>query len=390
MKIIILNHNQEYFGTYFRCQMFGQALAETYGHEVIMLCASGKNFDPIIRKQKISERFTIITLPRIKYGQYFSGQLLRLIITLFYLLGKRKYDLVYAFTVAQPQIAIPAVIAKIIRRKRLMIDWDDLWGGGFANLHGGLVARVLTFFEIKTLQFADHITYVSQLLGDKLTKLTHIQSSKVPNACNYEQTRSIPKALARQKVRLPDDLPIVISVGNTYTESFNNMIKAFASAKTIKPELQLVLIGELNLSKEQEDLLNEHRSNIIIIGRVPYQEIGTYLSSADALLLPMDNNPIEEARFPMRFGDYLCIGRPIISNAVGEVKYYLEKYNCGYVSSPNDFTAMAKHIIAACENSTYNQEISEQARSVASGVLNRNHIVEKLAEIIKNIEFIRT
>jgi len=56
-----------------------------------------------------------------------------------------KYDLLYAFTVAQPQIALPAILAKVLRKKKLIIDWDDIWGKGLGLSHGQLINSVFYF-----------------------------------------------------------------------------------------------------------------------------------------------------------------------------------------------------------------------------------------------------
>jgi hypothetical protein len=139
-RIVFLNHNQEQFGTYYRCFFLAKGLSEK-GYKVTMLCASGKDFDLRVRKKRINDRFQIITLPRVKYHTFFTGQIeLRLPITLLYILFAR-YDMCHAFTVAQPQIGIPAWVAKKIRKKKLIVDWDDAWGDGFALHHPAMVRR---------------------------------------------------------------------------------------------------------------------------------------------------------------------------------------------------------------------------------------------------------
>src|SRR3989339_1848966 len=135
--ILIINHNQEWFGTYWRCKNIGSQLVRL-GYDVSMICASGSTCDFKIRRKSVAKGFTIVTLPRFKYHKYFSGQILRLFLTAFIVLFGR-FDVCYAFTVAQPQIGIPAWISKTLRRKPLIIDWDDMWGGGFADMHGSAV-----------------------------------------------------------------------------------------------------------------------------------------------------------------------------------------------------------------------------------------------------------
>jgi len=376
-KILFLNHNQENFGTYYRCFFLAKGLSE-HGYEVKMLCASGKKFDLLVRRKKINENFSIITLPRIKYHEYFTGQLLfRLPLALFFVLFG-NYDICHAFTVAQPQIAVPAWAAKVIRRKKLIIDWDDLWGGGFADEHGGMISKVLGFSERYFLRFADKITYVSEFIGEQIEKLDlKIDKIKIPNGSNIEQISVLDKRESREKVGLGKYEKYLVSIGNTYTDSLGLMLGAFK--EVLKTEdVNLVMVGEGKITDKFRNIFNELKEKIIITGKRPFSEIPFYLASADALLLPMDDNGIEKARFPMRFGDYLCAGRPIISNAVGEVKHYMEKYNAGLTSDPESIHEFAANIKKSLENMELSGTIGSNARMLAEDDLSWKSIIDKL------------
>jgi len=376
-KILFLNHNQENFGTYYRCFFLAKGLSEI-GYDITMICASGKKFDLLVRRKKINDNFSIITLPRIKYHEYFTGQLLfRLPLALLFVIFG-NYDICHAFTVAQPQIAIPAWAAKVVRRKKLIIDWDDLWGGGFAEEHGGIVSRVLGFSERYFLRFADRITYVSEFIGEQIDKLgLDIEKIKIPNGSNIDQISVLDKSESRGKVGLDNGKKYLVSIGNTYTDSLGLMLGAFGEVLK-KTDVSLVMVGEGKITEKFKGIFNNLKNNIIVTGKRPFSEIPFYLSSADVLLLPMDDNGVEKARFPMRFGDYLCAGRSIVSNAVGEVKYYIEKYDAGLASSPESVHELAENINKSLENSALSDRISLNARMLAEGDLNWENIISKL------------
>lgn len=381
MRILILNHNQENFGTYFRCRWLGEELSD-HGNSVVMVCASGKDFDLAVHTTPITGGFSIITLPRIKYARYFTGQLFRMFFHIYQVLFY-KYDICYAFAVAQPQIGIPALLAKVVRGKKLVVDWDDLWGGGFAQEHASLVAWVLGFFERFIPKFADRITYVSEFIQEELKKLhLKVPMHKIPNGCNTLGLQSFDRKEARIKLHLPEDKKLVVSVGNTYTDSLGLLLAAFKQAGMQKPELRLVFIGNLVIEEKFKPLFEELKDVIIKYGSVPYAELARALSAADSLVLPMDSNSIEKARFPMRFGDYLCGGRPIVSNAVGEVKYYIEKYKCGYVSAPEDINAFAQNILNSVKDIPENISMCKNARLLAERELNWKVIGHTLNDVL--------
>ena len=386
--ILFLNHNQENHGTYYRCMFLGNELS-TQGYKIKMICASGGKFDLFIRKKHLNENFTIYTLPRIKYHQYFTGQIFRLFLTLFFVLFC-KYDVCYGFTMAQPQIAIPAFVAKKIRKKKLIIDWDDMWGGGFAEEHIFIVTFVLRWCERFFLQFADIITYVSELILDEIEivskrypRLDSIAKFKIPNGANVEKIPKLDKSICRKKLGIGNEI-ILLSVGNTYTDSLKRLFEAFEIVGKSNLKVFLYMVGNVVIPDRFKTLYEGNKKNIILTGKIPFEKIPYFMGAADVLLLPMEDNIIERARFPMRFGDYLCAGRPIVSNAVGEVKYYLNKYKVGLVAEHNDPEDYAQKINEVIENKALGHEVSINARHLAENELNWKNVCNQLG---KNIKF---
>ena len=109
------------------------------------------------------------------------------------------------------------------------------------------------------------------------------------------------------------------------------------------------------------------------------------MSAAEVLILPMEENDIEEARFPMRFADYLCANRPIVSNAVGEVKFYLEKYEAGLVSPPKSSELLATNIAACLDNPELSKYLSANAAILAKQDLSmKNQILNIVSFLNKS------
>jgi glycosyltransferase involved in cell wall biosynthesis len=387
MKILILNHNNENYGTYYRCFFLGKNLARK-GNDVTMICASGKNFDLSIRKKRIGDNFKIITLPRIKYHKYFTGQLelrlpLLILFALFY-----PYDVLHAFTVAQPQIGIPAWIAKKIRRKKVIVDWDDLWGGGFGEEHPFPIKQVLHFFETKIPFVADRVTVSSEYLLNRAKEIGLNPGiiHKIPNGTNVNKINPLDKDESRERLKFQKDTNLIVSVGRTYTESLNLLFATFVLVAEKILNTRLVMVGVEDLPESLKKRYRHIMDQVSLTGPRPYEEVPLYMAAADVLVLPMADNNIEKARFPMRFGDYLCSGRPIVSNAVGEVKFYLENYRCGITSDPSDPQELAENILRVLGgNEEIGDEIGRNSRYVAREILNWEKVTEDLNRIYKEV-----
>ena len=387
-KVLLLNHNQMHFGTWHRCIAIATQL-KRQGIEVTVVCAAANEFDLRLRRKDV-DGIECIILPRIQYGKYFSGQLLRLVLTL-WIVAFEKYDICYAFTVAQPQIAWPMLFAKKIRNRPIVVDWDDLWGGGFGRYHHPLIHKILFWHERAFLKFADLITFVSEDIKaqikttlDAFDVKNETKLIKIPNGIAKKSVKNN-VALVRQKL-LPglDGVSLFISVGNTYTSSLDLMLNAFQIVVETNKECHLLFIG-----KEQHSIQSGIQSRNIssycsIVGSVEHSELQTWLSFADVLVLPMDNLPEETARFPMRFADYLLAKKPIVSNAVGEVAHLIKTYNCGYLAGETA-QSFASEMLSALQSPKKSKRLSKNAYALSQNELNWENICKPLAKAIPKL-----
>ena len=67
----------------------------------------------------------------------------------------------------------------------------------------------------------------------------------------------------------------------------------------------------------------ELSERIVIKSKLPYKDLTNEYLNAKALLIPLDPNyEQDEARFSQKIAEYLSSKSPIITNNVGEIKYY--------------------------------------------------------------------
>ena len=382
MKILLLNYTYFGDGTYWRVFYIGKHLSEL-GHEVTMICPSDRDFYLRISKEQINKNFLRITLPRIKYTRYYTGQEFRFILNILQVL-LYQYEIIHCFTVAQPQIGIPGLFSKMLRRKKLIVDWDDLWKGGFADYQPYNVRKILEICETNITKFADKITVISEFLK-KMTLNLGIEKEKIvkiPNGANTDVIKPLDKTKCRQKLNL-DSSPTIVSMGHTYTESLDFLLDSFKKVIEQIPETKLLMIGRINLPKGTKNKLEKLPNNIILTGEQPFKKIPLYLSAADVLVLPMANNVIERARLPFRLGDYLASGRAIVSNAVGETKRILAQNRCGLISPPEDIISFSENIVYLLTNAKVRENLGKKGRKVAETKFSWKQIAKNLEGVYK-------
>ena len=104
-------------------------------------------------------------------------------------------------------------------------------------------------------------------------------------------------------------------------------------------QMVLVLSGnEKDIELFKESIKDRpSANNIIIKTKVPFDELNALYSSSSGLIIPLDPGSIADiARFSKKVAEYVATGRPIITNAVGEIPYYFDDRKSAYIV---DYTA---------------------------------------------------
>jgi hypothetical protein len=92
---------------------------------------------------------------------------------------------------------------------------------------------------------------------------------------------------------------------------------ALAANMSRQPTLRLALCG---MPRSLLDgLTREVRERVDFLGQLTAAACQDFAAAIDAGLLPLDNTPFNQSRFPIKFCDHLATGNPLICSEVGEV-----------------------------------------------------------------------
>ncbi len=120
---------------------------------------------------------------------------------------------------------------------------------------------------------------------------------------------------------------IIVMIINAYRKYYNNNGKL---------GLTLILNGPKERIEEIARIIKEYglQKQIIIKSKLSYTALLEQYETAAALIIPLDPDcKQDEARFSQKIAEYLSSKSPIITNDVGEIKYYFndnEIIKCGY------------------------------------------------------------
>ena len=396
-KVLFLNYCYMGQGTYHRCYQLAKYLADS-GVEVDLICSTAKNWDWRIRYFALHHGLRLITLPGVIRPGHPLGYLLRTLIGIFWILTHR-YDLVHAFAVALPSTAIPAWFAKRVCRLPLVVDWDDAWGDGYQEMFGKLAHRTIAHLERSTPRWAkpDAVTAVSDYFVRQFERL-EIPKHKINRLSNGADTaviRPLPKAVARKKLGIGADEIIVMSMGHNYFSSLEILLESFELVRGELSSAKLYMVGQIlkvgRWAKRTDEIWKKFshlEKSIVHCGEVDYQrEMSFYLSSADVLVLPMEVSVLDQARAPIRIGDYLAAGRPIASNALGYAREILSLAPCAKVNSnPSDARELGRNIVQLLRDKEISEQMGRAGRELAEGSMNWQSLGQQLLLLYNRLE----
>jgi glycosyltransferase involved in cell wall biosynthesis len=209
------------------------------------------------------------------------------------------------------------------------------------------------------------VTVISKYLFDRAVKIG-IDPKKITiirGSVDTEQVKPIDKLEARDKVGIGRDQHIVTFLG-TGQFDVDLALRAFVTVLHQMPDARLLVLGKKTEALEQTVKDLSLSNNVILTGWRPHQDLMNYLSSTDVFVLPMRDNPVNQARWPNKIGEYMAMARPTVCSRVGDVAELVEREHIGLVAD-NHPVQFGKTILMLLKNEQLANEIGKRARNVA-------------------------
>jgi len=136
----------------------------------------------------------------------------------------------------------------------------------------------------------------------------------IPNACDFDH---FSVAIGPVPARLAALSKPIIGYYGAISDWFDTEL--IAGMARLRPDWNFVLMGSTYGAQLHplQDLANVH-----LIEEQPYSVLPTYLQAYDVCLIPFKLTPLTEATDPVKFYEYLCAGKPIVSIPLPELVPY--------------------------------------------------------------------
>jgi len=303
-----------------------------FGFDITFITTQKKGFKFPFHKEYRSG-VKIIAFPEIFPTRFRKGGIapLSTILKLFYVTFT-KADVVYSDAGHRPNSGLPCLIHRFFYNSVYISDWWEHYsrGGIYDDLpliNQYTMGAFDNFSEIRNRKSADGCITISQTLRKRALQ-NQIEDSRILVLNAGADISKIPfhnVNTQKKKYNIEEATFVISIIGINENEITNNgaLFKAIRSLNDSGKKVMLLTTGNLDNKIIENSLIANSWKHF---EWVPYEEFSEVISCADVFSLIQINNQRNNSRFPNKFGDYISAGRPIITNAVGDLKFYSNNY----------------------------------------------------------------
>jgi glycosyltransferase involved in cell wall biosynthesis len=226
-------------------------------------------------------------------------------------------------------------------------------------VRGRQVARVL--------READAVFAVAEALRERAIRLGARPDRvlTVANGVDPDRFRPLDRREARRRLGLPEDAPMILSVGHLVErKGFHHVVRALPAVRREVPGAQLVIVGAPG---EEGDFSEGIREAILeagvedcvrMVGAVAHEELGPWYSAADVFCLAS----AKEGRANVLLEAVAC-GTPVVATRVWGTPEVVKDDRCGLLVDSVEPSVLGPCLARALRGEWNREAIAEHGRS---------------------------
>ena len=346
-------------------------------------------------KYKNLKNFRILVWPRRNgskinlFLNYLSFIIFSIIPAIF--LSFKKFDLVFINQVSPITIAIPGIIVKKIKKIPLIMWVTDLWPESVkdaGNLKSNFIPNLISPIVSYIYNNCSQILVSSRSFIESVKKRTKkkIDIIYLPQWGETTFTDNKPTNFKNDTIESIKDFKILFAGNIGIAQDFNCIINAMNEVRNYP--IHLVVLGDGRGKQEAINKVNQMKleSNISFLGTFPLETMPYFFGKADSLLISLKKSEVFAKTIPAKTQSYMAFGKPILTNADGEVSRIIKESSSGLVANSGNHILLAENMIKLSKLSTNELEtMANNCRKYYRKNFNREKILNKLEKIIYEI-----
>lgn len=249
-----------------------------------------------------------------------------------------KYDVAIASS-GPITAGIPGLLAKWIRRKKMVFEVRDLWPQGAIELgviKNPLLIKWANRFELFCYRSADLIVTLSPGMNAEVqAKCPTKRVVSITNAANIDLF-STPVAVDLDSYGLVSKKYAIYAGNIGKVNNVEWMVDAAKLLTESNSDIKIVFVGDGQLKDAMlKRKVEEKIANLIFIPLIPKNQLVGYIQQAMVSLVPLANTPVLSTSSPNKLFESLAAGVPVIITTDGWMKEFVELENVGMYVDPD-------------------------------------------------------
>lgn len=302
----------------------------------------------------------------------------------------KTFDVVLVNQLSPITVALPAILYKIIYRKRLVMWVHDLWPDSVIAskaMSNGLgykaIRRLVKFIYSKVDFFLPQSVAMLKELESRGIPKDRMKFTPNPIADIFNARTPLSPSPGVGKRPGPCRFMFAGVIGAA--QNLDVILHATSLARTYV-DLQVLVVGDGRALQRAKRLSNELglTQHVEFFGRHPVEAMPHFYEQADFMLVTLLDEPIFRVTVPLKVQTYMAAGKPIICNIRGEAARVINAAECGLSVPPEDSHALAKALIAAADTSDLERlEMQKSARKYFNDNYSKDLIIESIEAVLQ-------
>jgi len=232
-------------------------------------------------------------------------------------------------------------------------------------------------FDTTFFKYADALIIISSYLEQHVNNLkANRPYIVIPPIIDFEKFERIDKR--------PIELNYFLYCGSVqYIDVIQFIIDAYQNSKGKNKGIMLILVvsgPEAMISKIRHSTKED--KSIKILSGLPYEDLIGYYKNARALLIPLQDNLQDKARFPFKISEYTAAGRPIITSDSGAIIDYFKDGDNALLAKTGDLEDFTIKLDYVIDHPNDAEEIAKKSHALGDHFFNYKSYSELLKEFL--------
>jgi PEP-CTERM/exosortase A-associated glycosyltransferase len=245
--------------------------------------------------------------------------------------------------------------------------WEDAAVDAGKFRENGLLYKIYRGLETILARKVDKVVVISKGLENDLVA-RNIPRAKIVLVPNGIDTKAFIPMLKCDKITKKYDLrdKIVLGfVGSMFNfEGLELLVEAVSRLQGKSDNLRVILVGEGQKYSYIKRIVERKglKHVILLVGKVPHQEIKDFYSVIDILVYPRISKRLTELVTPLKPLEAMAMGKTVLISDVGGLKELLPDQNCGVLFKAGSVADLSEKLHTLISSPEKTSSIGESAR----------------------------